>query len=49
VREHGDLQQDEDLKNRPKKDDFSKPPKTPQAPKAPEAPKAMAEKPTRAE
>ncbi|MDL5198845.1 hypothetical protein [Streptomyces sp. ALI-76-A] len=52
VREYGDLQKDEDLENRPKKDDFSKPPKTPESPKAPEAPKApkaTAEKPSRSE
>ncbi|WP_062650866.1 hypothetical protein [Streptomyces maremycinicus] len=52
VREHGDLQKDQDLENRPKKDDFSKPPRTPDAPKAPEAPKApkaTAEKPSRSE
>lgn len=52
VRENGDLQKDEDLDTRPKKDDFSKPPKTPGAPKAPEAakaPKATAEKPSRSE
>ncbi|MFI8912909.1 hypothetical protein ACIGW4_15040 [Streptomyces sp. NPDC053513] len=40
VKEHGDLQKDEDLESRPKKSDFSKPPKTPDAPKAPEAPQA---------
>ena len=52
VREHGDLQKDGDLENRPKKDDFSKPPNTPETPKAPEAPKApkaTAEKPPRSE
>ncbi len=52
VKEYGDLQKDEDLENRPKKNDFSKPPKTPDAPKAPEAPKApkaTAEKPSRSE
>jgi hypothetical protein len=50
VKEHGDLKKDEDLQNRPKKDDFAKPPKTPEAPAAPEAPKApkaAAEKPDR--
>ncbi|MEE1751156.1 hypothetical protein [Streptomyces sp. SP18CS02] len=48
VTEHSDLQKDEDLESRPKKSDFTKPPKTPQAPTAPEAPKApkaSAEKP----
>ncbi|RST16886.1 hypothetical protein E2C00_33065 [Streptomyces sp. WAC05374] len=52
VKEYGDLKKDEDLKERPKKSDFTKPPKTPDAPKAPEAPKApqaTAEKPTRSE
>ncbi|MFE9135464.1 hypothetical protein [Streptomyces sp. NPDC007355] len=52
VKEHGDLQKAEDLESRPKKDDFSKPPKAPDAPKAPEAPKApkaTAEKPSRSE
>lgn len=46
---NGDLQKDQDLANRPKKSDFTKPPKTPDAPKAPEAakaPKATAEKPS---
>lgn len=48
VTEHGDLQKDEDLESRPKKSDYTKPPKTPPAPTAPEAPKApkaTAEKP----
>ncbi|MGW5774084.1 hypothetical protein ACWEVY_33655 [Streptomyces longwoodensis] len=52
VQEHGDLQKDDDLASRPKKDDFTKPPRTPDAPKAPEAPKApkaSAEKPSRSE
>ncbi|MEV0123723.1 hypothetical protein AB0I16_19700 [Streptomyces sp. NPDC050703] len=52
VKDHGDLQKDADLANRPNKDDFSGPPRTPDAPKAPEAPKApkaTAEKPSRAE
>jgi hypothetical protein len=34
------LKKDEDLDDRPRKSDFSKPPKTPEAPKAPDAPKA---------
>ncbi|MFE5832734.1 hypothetical protein ACFQ67_31205 [Streptomyces sp. NPDC056488] len=49
VTENGDLQKDEDLESRPKKSDYTKPPKTPDAPKAPEAskaPKATAEKPS---
>ncbi|MEU1028308.1 hypothetical protein ABZ402_06055 [Streptomyces mirabilis] len=52
VKEHSDLQRDEDLENRPKKNDFTKPPKTPDAPKAPAAPKppqATAAKPSRSE
>lgn len=52
VTEHGDLKRDEDLENRPKKSDFTKPPRTPDAPKAPEAPKApkaTADKPSRSE
>ncbi|KOG76089.1 hypothetical protein [Streptomyces varsoviensis] len=36
VTEHSDLQKDEDLKNRPKKSDYTKAPKTPQSPKATE-------------
>ncbi|WP_432061698.1 hypothetical protein [Streptomyces sp. S1] len=35
VKEHGDLQKDEDLESRPRKSDFTKPPKTPETPKAP--------------
>ncbi|GLF95291.1 hypothetical protein [Streptomyces yaizuensis] len=42
VTEHSGLQQDEDLADRPKKGDFSKPPKAPEAPKAA---KPTAEKP----
>ncbi|RZU46464.1 hypothetical protein EV284_1145 [Streptomyces sp. BK022] len=34
------LKKDEDLEDRPRKSDFSKPPKAPDAPKAPEAPQA---------
>ncbi|MFD3912424.1 hypothetical protein [Streptomyces sp. NPDC058603] len=34
VTEHSGLQKDEDLENRPKKSDFSKPPKAPETPKA---------------
>ncbi|MFG2717894.1 hypothetical protein ACGFW5_06255 [Streptomyces sp. NPDC048416] len=34
VTEHGDLQKDGDLENRPKKSDYSKAPRTPEAPKA---------------
>ncbi|MET8575954.1 hypothetical protein [Streptomyces sp. NPDC005012] len=52
VKEHGDLKKDEDLRNRPSKSDFTKPPRTPQAPEAPQAPqapKATAEKPSRSE
>ncbi|MFF5023343.1 hypothetical protein ACFY2J_03685 [Streptomyces collinus] len=52
VTEHGDLRKDEDLENRPKKSDFTRPPRTPDAPKAPEAPKApkaSAEKPSRSD
>ncbi|WP_411070242.1 hypothetical protein [Streptomyces sp. cmx-4-25] len=52
VTERGDLQKDEDLESRPKKSDFTKPPKTPEAPKAPEAPEApkpTAEKPSRSQ
>ncbi|MFC8494135.1 hypothetical protein ACFUJU_25765 [Streptomyces sp. NPDC057235] len=52
VESEGDLKKDEDLEDRPKKSDFTKPPKTPDAPKAPEAPKApqaTAEKPSRSE
>ncbi|MEU3510720.1 hypothetical protein ABZ733_23045 [Streptomyces longwoodensis] len=48
VTERGDLQKDEDLESKPKRSDYTKPPKTPQAPTAPEAPKApkaSAEKP----
>ncbi|MEU1088048.1 hypothetical protein ABZ401_14650 [Streptomyces sp. NPDC005892] len=50
VKEEGDLQKDEDLQSRPKKSDYTKPPKTPETPKAPEAPQApqaTAEKPPR--
>ncbi|MBL1083543.1 hypothetical protein JK359_16440 [Streptomyces actinomycinicus] len=46
VTQHSGLQKDEDLENRPKKSDFTKPPKTPGTPQAtkptaeePEAPK----------
>ncbi|MFK0289923.1 hypothetical protein ACIQU6_05455 [Streptomyces sp. NPDC090442] len=48
VTEHSGLQKDEDLENKPKKSDFSKPPKTPEAPEAkePKAPKATAEDPS---
>ncbi|CAL9297183.1 hypothetical protein [Streptomyces sp. SudanB182_2057] len=52
VKEHGDLQKDEDLESRPKKSDYAKAPKTPEAPTAPEAPKApkaTTEKPSRSE
>ncbi|MFK4066316.1 hypothetical protein [Streptomyces sp. NPDC029674] len=35
VKQHDGLQKDEDLENRPKKSDFTKPPKTPETPKAP--------------
>ncbi|MFF8805590.1 hypothetical protein [Streptomyces omiyaensis] len=52
VTEYGDLKKDEDLESRPKKSDFTQPPKTPDAPKAPEAPKApkaTADKPSRSE
>ncbi|MFH8805069.1 hypothetical protein ACH4F6_36890 [Streptomyces sp. NPDC017936] len=35
VTEHSGLQMDADLQNRPKKSDFTKPPKTPETPKAP--------------
>ncbi|MFK8905632.1 hypothetical protein [Streptomyces sp. YS-3] len=35
VTDHGDLQKDGDLENRPKKSDYSKAPKAPAAPKAP--------------
>ncbi|MFI8192702.1 hypothetical protein ACIF8T_28690 [Streptomyces sp. NPDC085946] len=42
VTQHGDLQKDPDLENRPKKNDFAKPPKTPETP---EAPKSAADKP----
>ncbi|MGW7434362.1 hypothetical protein ACWGIN_33125 [Streptomyces sp. NPDC054861] len=48
VSEHGDLQKDEDLRSKPTKSDFSRPPaapETPKAPEAPKAPKATAEKP----
>lgn len=48
VTEHSGLQKDEDLENKPKKSDYTQPPKTPETPKAPEAPKApkvTAEKP----
>lgn len=50
VTEHSDLQKAEDLRDMPKKSDFSKPPKA-EAPKAeaPKAPKATAEKPDRSE
>ncbi|MGW4274093.1 hypothetical protein ACWEGQ_17420 [Streptomyces seoulensis] len=34
VKKHGDLQKDEDLESRPKKSDYSKPPKAPETPKA---------------
>ncbi|PVC96852.1 hypothetical protein DBP19_08320 [Streptomyces sp. CS090A] len=34
VEQHSGLQKDEDLEDRPKKSDFSKPPKTPETPKA---------------
>ncbi|MFJ7418674.1 hypothetical protein ACIQXD_08640 [Streptomyces uncialis] len=34
VSEHGGLQKDPDLENRPKKSDFSQPPKTPPTPRA---------------
>ncbi|MEU5313943.1 hypothetical protein [Streptomyces sp. NPDC021562] len=50
VTDHGDLRKDEDLESRPRKGDFTKPPRTPDAPKAPEAPQApqaTAEKPSR--
>ncbi|MFI7104426.1 hypothetical protein ACIBK8_34440 [Streptomyces sp. NPDC050161] len=40
VTEHSGLQKDEDLESKPKKSDFSKPPK---APETPEAPKPAAE------
>ncbi|MEU1024267.1 hypothetical protein ABZ366_19665 [Streptomyces sp. NPDC005904] len=40
VTEHSGLQKDEDLTDRPKKDDFIKPPKTPETPKAPDTPTA---------
>ncbi|MGW0335303.1 hypothetical protein ACWD0J_26110 [Streptomyces sp. NPDC003011] len=40
VTEHSGLKKNEDLENRPKKDEYTKPPKTPEAPKSPEAPKA---------
>ncbi|WP_030220134.1 hypothetical protein [Streptomyces bikiniensis] len=52
VEREGDLQKDEDLESRPRKSEFTKPPKTPDAPKAPEAPKApqaTAEKPSRSQ
>ncbi|RSS60880.1 hypothetical protein EF912_08360 [Streptomyces sp. WAC07061] len=52
VEEDSGLKKDEDLEDRPKKSDFTKPPKTPDAPKAPEAPKApqaTAEKPSRSQ
>ncbi len=37
VTEHSGLQMDKDLKSKPDKSDFNKPPKTPETPKAPEA------------
>ncbi|WP_130796897.1 hypothetical protein [Streptomyces otsuchiensis] len=43
VTEHGGLQKDEDLENRPKKSDYTKPP---EAPEAPEASKPTAEDPS---
>ncbi|MFE8936194.1 hypothetical protein ACFYNX_01680 [Streptomyces sp. NPDC007872] len=52
VEEDSGLKKDEDLEDRPKRSDFTKPPKTPDAPKAPEAPKApqaSAEKPSRSQ
>ncbi|MFI8404975.1 hypothetical protein ACIGG5_32640 [Streptomyces sp. NPDC085463] len=52
VEEDSGLQKDEDLRDRPKKGDFTKPPKTPDAPRAPDAPKtpqATAEKPSRSQ
>ncbi|MGW0990839.1 hypothetical protein ACWD46_32500 [Streptomyces sp. NPDC002486] len=52
VKDHSDLQKDEDLGSRPKRSDYTQPPKTPQTPKAPEAPtapKATAEKPSRSQ
>ncbi|MFD9482634.1 hypothetical protein [Streptomyces sp. NPDC059991] len=52
VTEHIGLQKNEDLESKPKKGDYTKPPKAPEAPKAPEpakAPQATAEKPSRSE
>ncbi|WP_405502148.1 hypothetical protein OG501_28760 [Streptomyces niveus] len=46
VSQHSGLQKDEDLDSRPKKSDFSKPPK---APETPEAPKPTAEDPSASE
>ncbi|WP_221356266.1 hypothetical protein [Streptomyces beigongshangae] len=40
VKQDGGLQKDADLEGRPRKSDFTKPPRTPETPKAPEAPKA---------
>ncbi|MFE7645342.1 hypothetical protein [Streptomyces phaeoluteigriseus] len=52
VTEHEGLEKNEDLESKPKKSDYTKPPKAPEAPKAPEpgkAPQASAEKPSRSE
>lgn len=38
VKEHADLQKDEDLETRPKKSDYGKPPKPPETPTAPAPP-----------
>lgn len=48
VTEHSGLQKDGDLENRPKKSDYTKPPKAPEAkaPEAPKAPQATAAKPS---
>ncbi|MEU9713970.1 hypothetical protein [Streptomyces sp. NPDC047976] len=48
VTEHGDLQKDADLTSRPRKSDFSEPPKAPKAPEPapPKASKPSADKPT---
>lgn len=48
VTEHSGLQKDGDLADRPKKSDYTKPPKAPEAkaPEAPKAPQATAEKPS---
>ncbi|MER6567471.1 hypothetical protein ABT288_15080 [Streptomyces sp. NPDC001093] len=51
VTKHDGLQKNEDLESKPKKSDYTKPPKAPEAPKAPEpgkAPQASADKPPRA-